>query len=184
MLKKLNIQTIKIAFFISIATCTGTCSTGSIVFQEIDDRSITSNVIALLIQDLKINHLNIKVITDEGEVFLIGRVSNYQEHLKAELHARSVNNVWSVINFLRVGPLPADSKLNQYDTSIQNDLLATMAKEGELPFINLTAHSFESEIFLIGRVSNQVDRQKLIELGENIPHVLKVHSFIKAGSRL
>ncbi|MCB1173695.1 MAG: BON domain-containing protein [Leptospiraceae bacterium] len=174
-----------LALSLTLTLSTLVCSVGDVVLQELDDRSITTQIIGLLIQDLSINHLDIKVITDEGEVYLIGRVDTFEQRLLAEQHARSVSNVWSVINLLETNAeQPYDQGLREADLAIQTRLFTEMTTSGQIPFVSLAVHAFEGQIFLIGRVRSAQTRRKLLDLVHGIDDVRQVHDYLKIGSRL
>ena len=165
------------------ALCFAThCNTGRVFIQEVDDSAITTQIVSLLIQDTQINHLNIKVITDEGEVFLIGNVPDRITRIRAEEHARSIDNVWSVINYLQVGPENENNP--ESDLAIKTNLLKELSLLGEVPFVIIAIHVHNAEVYLIGRVDSEKDRQSLLNTVYSQEGIRDVHEHLKLGSRL
>lgn len=168
--------------WISIMLLAAHCSTGRVFIQEVDDSAITTQIVSLLIQDTQINHLNIKVITDEGEVFLIGNVPDRNTRIRAEEHARSIENVWSVINYLRVGPENQNNP--ESDLAIKAGLVKELSLLGEVPFVIIAIHVHNAEVYLIGRVNSEKDRQALMNTAYSQEGIRDVHEHLKLGSRL
>jgi len=67
------------------------------------DASITTSVKAKMIGDSDVKARNIDVNTEEGIVYLMGRVSTAAEKAEAERLARSCDGVRDVVNHLEVG---------------------------------------------------------------------------------
>lgn len=158
------------------------CSTGKLLIQEVDDGAISTRIASLLLKDISINHFNIEVITDEGEVFLIGHVPNRATRRRAEKYARSIDGVWSVINYLRVGP--ETNPKQESDLILQTKLIKGISLLGEVPFVVLAVHVHDSEAYLIGRVKSEADRQALINTMYQQEGIVDVHEHLKLGSRL
>ena len=155
------------------------CSTNRSFRSQIDDVSMTNQVRALLIQDPYVNPLKVTVATDEGEVFLLGRVSNREEAGRAENHARSLGEVWSVMNYLKVGSRSdstygADQQLRQ---GIENQLFREMG----IKVLNVRVLTHEGEVFLLGRVDDEVSRQQVLGVVRETDGVLAIRNHLKAG---
>jgi osmotically-inducible protein OsmY len=135
---------------------------------------------ALLIQDRGINALNVNVTTDEGEVFLIGRVVDRSARLKAEDYARSVAGVWSVINHLKVG-VPADKKSYSADLKLRQNVESRILRDQNVLGFNIQVLVHESEIYLLGRVKNDNERQQAVNVARETAGVRGVHNYLKAG---
>lgn len=80
------------------------CSTNQPVSTQVSDSSITASVKAKLAADGDVAAHNVDVNTEEGIVYLLGRVDTESERSKAERLARSVDGVHDVVNHLKVGP--------------------------------------------------------------------------------
>ncbi|MDT8403448.1 BON domain-containing protein [Sulfuriflexus sp.] len=70
--------------------------------QFIDDRTITTKIKAMLLDDPLTQGLKINVDTFKGQVQLNGFVASYDEKKRAEALAKSVGGVISVTNNLEV----------------------------------------------------------------------------------
>lgn len=79
------------------------CSTNQPVSTQVSDSSITASVKAKLLADSDVAGHNVDVDTEEGIVYLIGRVDTESEKAEAERLARSVDGVQNVVNHLKVG---------------------------------------------------------------------------------
>lgn len=180
----MHIQIISSIILTALLALNMNCTIGSVLLTEVDDRVITTSTVTLLVEDLDINNFDIKVFTDEGEVFLTGRVDRFEQREKSENHARSIKNVWSVINLLKVGIIKSNANPTRYDKSIEQSIAGRMIKHGQVPYVSVTVRSFEGEVLLIGRVGSNEDRIKLIDICENTLHVKKIHNFLKAGKKM
>lgn len=158
------------------------CMSSNGYISGFDDRRITSSIVSKLIQDLSINNLDISVYTDEGEVFLLGRVDRFAQRISAEEHARGVEQVWSVINHLKTGQI-SDPKFINHDSQIKSRLLKEIIKAGEIPYLNLDIISLENEVYLIGRVDDDATRNALLKICQNTPNIKKIHNYLKAGTK-
>lgn len=83
----------------AIQSCRSHTSTSS----QISDASITASVKTKMIGDSDVKARNIDVNTEEGIVYLMGRVSTKAEKAEAERLARSCDGVRDVVNHLQVG---------------------------------------------------------------------------------
>jgi hyperosmotically inducible protein len=81
----------------------GGCHTSTSASSQISDSSITASVKSKMIGDSKVAAHNIDVNTEEGVVYLLGRVSTESEKSEAERIARSCEGVRDVVNHLKVG---------------------------------------------------------------------------------
>jgi hyperosmotically inducible protein len=79
------------------------CSTNKPVSTQVSDSSITASVKAKLMADDDVKGHNVDVNTEEGVVYLLGRVDTEAEKAEAERLARSVDGVEKVVNHLKVG---------------------------------------------------------------------------------
>lgn len=158
---------------------TAGCSTTQSFGSQLDDTGISAQVRALLIQDTAINAVDIRVVTDEEEVFLIGRVGSREESLRAEGHARAIDGVWSVINLLKIGvahssPTSGDQKLRQ---AIEERILRDQSVLG----LNVQVIVYEGEVYLLGRVASDNERQQAVGVAKETEGVVRVLNYLKAG---
>lgn len=155
------------------------CSTTQSLGDQLDDTGISTQVRALLLQDTSINALNISVATDENEVFLIGRVPNQEQRLAAEGHARNIAGVWSVINDLKVG---VSSGRNQYpDIQLRQAVERRILRDQNVLGLNIRVLAHEGEVYLLGRVGSESERQQALSVTRETEGVLRVHNYLKAG---
>ena len=154
------------------------CFSGNGLFRNIDDASITSEVLARLIRDPQIERSRIKVITDEGRVYLIGRVASFKQRSKAEGLARAVEGVWSVRNYLKTGAL-FDPELSKKDDSLVAALNKQLRAKGLSAFSGLTIHGFEGELYLLGRVGSYREYRAILTAAGNLEGVRAVHDELK-----
>ncbi len=162
--------------------CGGRCflfSTTQSFSSQFDDASVSTRIRALLIQDPDVNPLSITVATDEGEVFLLGRVSSKEERLKAERHARSIDGVWSVMNHLRVG---VKTESTTYaDIQLRQKIEARLLRDQDILALNLRVFTNEGEAYLLGRVRNDQERRQAVAVARETEGVREVFNYIKAG---
>jgi osmotically-inducible protein OsmY len=79
------------------------CRTNQSVSSQISDSSITAAVKSKLVGDKQVAARNVDVNTEEGIVYLMGRVGSQAEKAEAERLARTVDGVRDVVNHLQVG---------------------------------------------------------------------------------
>ncbi|MCR9144013.1 MAG: BON domain-containing protein [bacterium] len=156
-----------------------TCSTIQSFGTQLDDTGVSARVQALLLQDTNINALDISVATDENEVFLVGRVPNREQRLLAEKHARSVTDVWSVINHLKVGVGSADGEYS--DQSLRDSIQKRILRDQNVLGLNVQVLVHEGEAYLLGRVKSENERQQAVSVARETEGVLKVRNYLKAG---
>jgi len=79
------------------------CRSHTSASSQMSDASITTSVKAKMIGDSDVKARNIDVNTEEGIVYLMGRVSTAAEKAEAERLARTCDGVRDVVNHLEVG---------------------------------------------------------------------------------
>lgn len=79
------------------------CSTTQPAGVQMSDANITSKVKAKYIGDSDVKSLDISVTTEEGVVYLTGRVETQAQKEEAERIAKGTDGVRSVVNHLVVG---------------------------------------------------------------------------------
>lgn len=82
------------------------CRTNESVGSQMSDSAITSKIKSKMVMDSKVAAHNIDVNTEEGVVYLLGRVETQDEKDRAERIARDCDGVRDVVNHLQVGPAP------------------------------------------------------------------------------
>lgn len=79
------------------------CSTTQPVKTQMSDAAITSKVKAKYVGDSDVKALDISVNTEEGVVYLTGRVETQAQKDEAERIARNTDGVKQVVNHIKVG---------------------------------------------------------------------------------
>jgi osmotically-inducible protein OsmY len=91
----------------AIALCAAptlqSCSSTQPVGEQMSDATITSKIKAKFVADPEINPFNISVETEEGIVYLTGRVKTQVSKDEAEQLARDTDGVRQVVNNIQVG---------------------------------------------------------------------------------
>jgi osmotically-inducible protein OsmY len=79
------------------------CSSTQPVSEQVSDATITSKINAKYVGDSSVKGRDISVTTEEGVVYLTGRVSTQAEKDEAERIARNTKGVVKVVNNIMVG---------------------------------------------------------------------------------
>ena len=91
----------------AIALCASptlqSCSSTQPASEQMSDATITSKIKAKYVADPEINPFNISVETEEGIVYLTGRVKTQGSKDEAEQLARDTDGVRQVVNNIQVG---------------------------------------------------------------------------------
>ena len=81
------------------------CRTTQPAGTQMSDAGITSKIKAKYVADPEINPFNISVSTEEGVVYLTGRVHTQEDRDEAEKLARETEGVRRVVNNVQVGAM-------------------------------------------------------------------------------
>ncbi|MEO6710626.1 MAG: BON domain-containing protein, partial [Planctomycetota bacterium] len=87
----------------AIAPVMNGCHTNQSARSQVNDSAITAAVKSKMIADNDVKAHNIDVNTEDGVVYLMGRVETAAEKSEAERLARGCDGVRSVVNHLQVG---------------------------------------------------------------------------------
>jgi hyperosmotically inducible periplasmic protein len=79
------------------------CSTTQPASEQMSDAGITSKIKAKFVGDPDVKALDVGVETEEGVVYLTGRVNNQQQKEEAERLAKDTKGVIRVVNHITVG---------------------------------------------------------------------------------
>ena len=96
------LRTFGLASAVTVLALTS-CSTTTPVKTQLSDSAITAKVKAKFAADPEVSAMNINVDTQEGVVYLIGRVKTANEKREAEDLAEATEGVRDVKNMLEVG---------------------------------------------------------------------------------
>lgn len=158
------------------------CGTASVLRAELDDTAITASVLARIAQDYESRNSAIKVVTDEGEVFLIGRAASEQALVRFEDYARRSSGVWSVINRLQLGQRRSGSEPN--DEALRDRIVEALNAENDLASERIQVVVYDGEAFLIGRVSADSLRVRAVLAAQETEGVRRIRNHLKAGPRI
>jgi osmotically-inducible protein OsmY len=106
MLRAKSLATISISVAcLALGTVTSlqSCSTTQPAGEQISDATITTKIKSKFMADPDVSVLNISVETEEGVVYLTGRVDSQEQKEEAEKLARNTDGVRSVVNHIEVG---------------------------------------------------------------------------------
>jgi len=87
----------------AIAPAMHGCHTNQSARSQVNDSAITAAVKSKMVADNDVKAHNIDVNTEDGVVYLMGRVETQAEKSEAERLARGCDGVRSVVNHLQVG---------------------------------------------------------------------------------
>jgi len=79
------------------------CHTNQSARSQVNDSAITAAVKSKMVADSDVKAHNIDVNTENGVVYLMGKVSSVSEKSEAERIARETDGVVSVVNHLQIG---------------------------------------------------------------------------------
>lgn len=79
------------------------CHTNQSARTQVNDSAITAAVKSKMVADSDVKAHNIDVNTENGVVYLMGKVGSVREKSEAERIARETDGVVSVVNHLQVG---------------------------------------------------------------------------------
>lgn len=158
------------------------CGTASVLRAEFDDAAITASVLARIAQDYENRNSAIKVVTDEGEVFLIGRAASEQALVRFEDYARRSSGVWSVINRLQLGQRRSASEPN--DEALRDRIVEALNAENDLASERIQVVVYDGEAFLIGRVRADSLRVRAVLAAQETEGVRRIRNHLKAGPRI
>lgn len=104
MSKNLTLSTTLLATILGLAVPgLSACRTQTSMSSQMSDASITTSVKSKLIASSEVKGRDVDVNTEEGVVYLMGRVANSAEKSAAERIARNCEGVRNVVNHLSVG---------------------------------------------------------------------------------
>jgi len=99
-----RIGPIALAFvLVSGATFVDSCSSTQPAKEQVSDATITTKIKSKFVVDPDVNPFNISVETEEGTVYLTGRVNAEKEKQAAERLALETDGVVRVVNHIQVG---------------------------------------------------------------------------------
>jgi hyperosmotically inducible periplasmic protein len=96
------------------------CKTSQPARTQMSDSAITTKVKAKFTADPEVAGRNVDVNTEEGTVYLTGRVKTQREKEEAERMARETDGVVRVVNHLNVGEMK-DTRPAGYDKDEKNN---------------------------------------------------------------
>lgn len=140
---------------------------------QIDDTTVAARVSSAIVKDKVLKeqtHINVHVFN--GAVLLIGQAPNSALSQQIENIALGVENADNVFNQIRIGtPTPATTRA--HDVWLASKVRANLLAEKEIDFLKMNIAVEDSEVFLMGIVS-QEEADKAIEVTRNLEGVVKV----------
>ncbi|MBX7056795.1 MAG: BON domain-containing protein [Leptospirales bacterium] len=158
------------------------CAASRLLRSELDDAAITASVFARIAQDQESDASSVQVLTDEGEVYLIGRAASESALRRFEDYARRSTGVWSVINRMRLGDRRYTSA--DADRNLRQQISESLAAESDLKGQNIKIVVYDGEVYLIGRVAADTQRVRAVLAAQESEGVRRVYNQIKAGPRI
>lgn len=117
-------------------------------------------------------HANINVHVYNGMVLLMGQASTSTLRTKVEQAAATVPNIRKIHNQIRIGS-PTAATTKAYDVWLASKVRANLLSDKEVDFLKIDVAVEDSEVFLMGLVSQQ-QASKAIDITRNIDGVVKV----------
>lgn len=96
-------STVLVSLFAVSVPAFQACRSHTSTSTQMSDASITTSVKAKMIKSTAVKARDIDVNTEEGTVYLMGRVGTSAEKMEAERIAKSCEGVLKVVNELKVG---------------------------------------------------------------------------------
>jgi len=93
----------KFAAALCLATVMVSCRSTQPASEQVDDAWITTKVRSKYLADPDVKAFNISVTTEEGVVYLTGRVKEEDQRAEAQKLAAETEGVKSVVNHIQVG---------------------------------------------------------------------------------
>ena len=104
MLRSRNLMTLGFICTALLATPTFySCNSTETASEQMSDSAITTKIKSKYVADSEVAASGVSVETNEGTVYLTGRVKSQHEKDKAEEIARQTHGVKSVVNNIKVG---------------------------------------------------------------------------------
>lgn len=104
MIKSKSLVSLAIAgFALCMTPAFQSCRTTEPVSEQVSDATITSKVKAKYVGDSDVKALDVSVNTEEGVVYLTGRVETQKQKEEAERLAWNTEGVKQVVNHIKVG---------------------------------------------------------------------------------
>jgi len=140
---------------------------------QIDDSTVESRVSNVLSKDKVLDEqTNINVHVFNGAILLVGQAPNSALAQQAENTALGVEGVTNVFNQIRIGN-PTVASTRAHDVWLASKVRANLLTEKEIDFLKMNIAVEDSEVFLMGIVT-QAEASKAIEIVRNIDGVVKV----------
>ena len=140
---------------------------------QVDDRTLTARVSAVLADDSDINEqTGIVVQVFNGSVLLVGQAPTEALKQKAEQLLSSVNNINKIHNQIRLGePISASTIAN--DTWLASKVKTKLLADERIDGLNVEIEVEDSEVFLMG-LATQQEAQIATDITRNISGVKQV----------
>lgn len=140
--------------------------------KELDDR-IRGDILAALV-DQEVGTLkNVTIDVYEQNVLLVGTVTSPEVKSKMGMVAQSAKDAKEIINDIQV---VADSSIRDKaeDLSIENQLKSKLRESSSINSFNLRWHSVNGVVYMFGRVMNNGERDRALEIARSVAGVKEV----------
>ncbi|PKM85923.1 MAG: hypothetical protein CVU87_13860 [Firmicutes bacterium HGW-Firmicutes-12] len=140
---------------------------------KIDDDDITNKIVDRLVLEPKLKDSKLGITTNQGEVFLKGRIATLAEAELAETLASTVMGVKKVINQIQIGR--NDDDLID-DVSLCNELVEVISNSEEFFAPDVDTSCRDRVIYLSGRVRTPLEKEGIEYLAKTVPGVRRVEN--------
>ena len=138
---------------------------------KIDDDDISRVITARLEEEAGIATKDVGAVTNNGKVYLKGRVKTLEEKDKAEKAARSVMGVKEVINLISVG---RDAETPHDDATLTNAVEDAFAASARVDAHDIKTLCKNGVIYLEGAAESEEEKEIAAFLAGTVPGVQKV----------
>jgi len=114
------------------------------------------------------------VNVQNGVVTLTGTVSNLRAKQAAEQDAHDVVGVWEVHNLLKVR---AGQLLT--DTDIRRDVLAALARDPYVSYIDFSVNVYNSKVYLYGRINSHFEQEQAGAVAAGVNGVVAIENRVE-----
>lgn len=138
----------------------------------IEDQAIELKARRMIIDNIGSAHINVSVTSFNQNVLLTGEAISEEIRAKAELAARSVENVKSVTNELAISE-KSGLGTSASDTYITSKVKGNMVKENRFPSNYVKVVTENSIVYLMGMVTRE-EAEDAVDIARSINGVEKV----------
>ena len=146
---------------------------------QVDDAAITAKVKTKLTADPEINPFNVDVDTEEGVVYLRGRVEDAGTRAEAVKLARNTQGVVRVVNEITLGDKSIGERLT--DSEIVSRVKTKLTADPEVNPFNIDVDANDGVVTLSGRVRTSDQKREAGDLARGTKGVRSVKNQLRVG---